>query len=74
MIAEQGNIARAVEFYALATRFPYLGNSRYWWDLAGKRMNELAARIPGEAREAAEQRGKIRDLDEAFNEIRLGNI
>lgn len=68
--AEQGDLERAIDLYALAIRYPYLGNSRYWWDVAGKRIHELTAGILSEAREAAVQHGKTRDLDEAFDEIR----
>ena len=72
VIAEQGNLEWAIEHYALATRHPYLGNSRFWWDVAGKRITELSAGLSNHVREAAEQRGKLLDLDEAFDAIRFG--
>lgn len=70
--AELGNLEWAIEHYALATRHPYLGNSCFWWDVAGKRITELAAELSNQVREAAEQRGRLLDLDEAFDAIRFG--
>ena len=67
--AEQGELEKAIDLYALATRHPYLGNSRFWWDVAGKRLTELAASIPKAAANAAEKRGKSRDLEETLIQI-----
>ena len=67
--AEQGELEKAIELYALATRHPYLGNSRFWWDVAGKRLTELASSIPKAGANAAEKRGKSLDLEETLIQI-----
>jgi tetratricopeptide (TPR) repeat protein len=68
-MALQGEVELGVEVYALATSYPYLGNSIYWEDSVGKLMAELAEGIPEAARIAAIERGKKRDLHETVREL-----
>ena len=62
LLADQGEAERAVELYALASRYPYVGHSRYWEHLAGRRIAAVAATLPPEVVAAAEARGRARDL------------
>ena len=68
-MALQGEVELGVEVYALATSYPYLGNSIYWEDSVGKPIAELAAVIPEESRIAAIERGKRRNLHETVKEL-----
>jgi tetratricopeptide (TPR) repeat protein len=69
MLAMQGEVERGIELYALATSYPYLGNSIYWEDSVGKPLAELAAGFPEAARIAAKERGKKRNLRETVREL-----
>ena len=53
---------RAVELYALASRYPFVANSRWFEDVAGKHIAAVAATLPPEVVAAAQERGKARDL------------
>jgi tetratricopeptide (TPR) repeat protein len=61
LLAEQGHAERAVEIYALASRYPYVANSRWYEDLVGQRIAAVAATLPPEVVAAAQERGRARD-------------
>jgi len=61
LLAEQGQAERAVEVYALASRYPYVANSRWYEDLVGQRIAAVAATLPPEVVAAAQERGRARD-------------
>jgi tetratricopeptide (TPR) repeat protein len=65
----QGDIETGVELNALATRYPYLGNSVFWEDTAGRHIAERAAELPEEVRAAAQARGVNRDLYDTVKEL-----
>jgi predicted ATPase/DNA-binding SARP family transcriptional activator len=69
LLADQGEVERAVELYALASRYPYIGNSRYWEDIAGKPIAAVAATLPPEAVTAARERGRARDMAATLAEL-----
>jgi len=69
-LARQGEVEHGVEMYALATRYPYLGNSRYWEDSAGKHIARLAASLPDNLVRSAQERGRARELSATVNELR----
>jgi predicted ATPase/tetratricopeptide (TPR) repeat protein len=69
LLAEAGDPERAVELYALASQHPYVGNSRFWEDVAGRRIAAVAARLPAGVAEAARERGRARDLDATVREL-----
>jgi predicted ATPase/DNA-binding SARP family transcriptional activator len=62
LLAGDGHVERAVEFYAAALQSPYIANSRWFEDIAGRRIREMAASLPPDVVAAAEQRGRDRDL------------
>jgi tetratricopeptide (TPR) repeat protein len=68
-LAARGQFERAVELYALASRYPYIGNSRFWDDVAGKRIAAAADHLPPDAVAAAQERGRTRDLDATVAEL-----
>jgi predicted ATPase len=59
----------AAEFYALASRYPYVVNSRWYEDVVGKHIAAAAAALPPEVVAAAQERGRARDLWETVDEL-----
>lgn len=53
-----------MELYALASRYPYFGNSCFREDVIGKHIAAATATLPPEVIEAAQARGRSRDLSE----------
>jgi hypothetical protein len=68
-LADRGEKERAMEIYALARRYPYAANSRYWEDIAGKHIAAIAAELPSEVVAAAQERGRARDLKATVQEL-----
>jgi predicted ATPase len=60
---------QAVELYALASHHPGVANSRWFEDVAGKRIAAVAASLPPEVVAAAQERGRARDLDATMAEL-----
>jgi tetratricopeptide (TPR) repeat protein len=62
LLSDRGEMERAVELYALASRYPVVTNSRWIQDVAGKRVAAAGAALPPDAAAAAQERGRARDL------------
>jgi tetratricopeptide (TPR) repeat protein len=69
--ANQPNVERAVELYALASRYPYVRNSRWFEDVAGKELAAAAGHLPPEVAREAQKRGRARDLWATVEELLL---
>jgi tetratricopeptide (TPR) repeat protein len=69
LLADQGEKERAVELYALASRYPFVANSRWFEDVAGQHIAAIAATLPPEVVTAAQERGRARDLDATVAEL-----
>jgi tetratricopeptide (TPR) repeat protein len=69
ILADQGEPERAVEVYALASRYPFVANSRWFEDLVGKHITAAAVTLPSEVVAAAKERGQARDLREAVEKL-----
>jgi tetratricopeptide (TPR) repeat protein len=69
LLADGGEVERAVELYALASRYPYVANSRWFEDVAGKQLKTLIETLPPKAVAAAQERGRARDLDATVREL-----
>jgi tetratricopeptide (TPR) repeat protein len=69
ILADQGEAERAVELYALASRYPYVGNSRFFDDIAGKHFATVGTTLPAEVVAAAQERGRARDLWATAQEV-----
>jgi predicted ATPase/DNA-binding SARP family transcriptional activator len=65
----RGELERAVELYALASRYPYVANSPFFEDIAGKDIAAAAQTLPPEVIEAAQARGRARDLEATVKEL-----
>lgn len=63
LLADLGYEERAVELYALASRYPVVANSRWFADVVGRPVSAIAATLPLDVVAAAEERGRARDLD-----------
>ncbi|MEZ4869776.1 MAG: BTAD domain-containing putative transcriptional regulator [Caldilineaceae bacterium] len=58
----QGEMNYAIELYAVASRYPYVANSRWFGDVVGHRMAVVAENLPPEMVTAARMQGQTRDL------------
>jgi hypothetical protein len=67
--ASEGKVERAVELYALVTRYPFVAKSRWFDDMLGRPLAAAAATLPPEVVEAARARGRARDLDVCVAEL-----
>ena len=62
LFADQGDVERAVELYALASTQGIVANSKWFADIAGDEIARAAEGLPVELVEAAKARGKALDL------------
>jgi tetratricopeptide (TPR) repeat protein len=69
LLADEGQSERAVEVYALASRYPCVANSRWYEDIAGQHIAAVAATLPPDVVAAAQERGRARDLDATVAEL-----
>ena len=69
LLADQGEKERAVELYTFASRYPFVANSRWFEDVAGRHIAAIAATLPPELVAAAQERGRARDLDATVAEL-----
>ena len=67
--ADQGEKERAVEPYALASRYPFVANLRWFEDIAGRHIAAVAATLPPDVVAAAQERGRARDLEATVVEL-----
>ena len=58
-----------MELYALASRYPFVANSRWFEDVAGKHIAAVAATLPPEVVAAAQECGRARDLGATVAEL-----
>jgi predicted ATPase/DNA-binding SARP family transcriptional activator len=69
LLSDRGAHEQAVEVYALASRYGFVANSRWFEDVAGRRIAAAAAALPPDAVAAARGRGNARDIDVAVSEL-----
>ena len=62
LLADRGEVERAVELYALASRHPNVACSRWFGDMVGRHIAAAAAALPFGAVVAAQERGRAGDL------------
>jgi DNA-binding SARP family transcriptional activator/predicted ATPase len=68
LLADRGEIVRALELYSLVTRQGYLAQSRWFADLYG-RFIEAAANLPPEEIAAAKDRGQALDFSKTIDTL-----
>jgi len=69
LLADQGETERAVELYAMASRYPKIANSQWFEDVAGKHIAAVADALLPEVVAAAQERGRARDLVATLEEL-----
>jgi predicted ATPase len=72
LLADRGDAhsaERAVELYALASRYPVVANSRWFEDIAGRHIATVAATLPPEVVATAQKRGRALGLWETAEEL-----
>jgi DNA-binding SARP family transcriptional activator len=69
---KEEKLEQAVEFYALASRYPLVANSRWYEDVIGRHIAAAAAALPPETVKAAQERGRTRDLEATVQELLQG--
>jgi predicted ATPase/DNA-binding SARP family transcriptional activator len=62
LLADRGEAERAVEVYALAQAYPLVAHSRWFEDVAGREMADVAAGLPADVAQAAQARGQASEL------------
>jgi hypothetical protein len=68
-MVSRGDIERAIELYALASRHPLVASARWFWDIAGQHIAVAAAALSPGVVSAAWERGRARDLDDLAQEV-----
>jgi hypothetical protein len=61
-LADQRKQESAVETYALASRFPFIANSRWFEAVAGRHIAAIARALPPEVVASAQAQGQARGL------------
>ena len=69
LLADAGEHERAVDLYALASRYPYVANSRWFYDVFGRHIDAIASTLLPDVAEAARERGRARDLQATVKEL-----
>jgi tetratricopeptide (TPR) repeat protein len=69
LLAERGDVERAVEIYALVNRHPYVANARWFADVFGQVVEKASANLPPDTVVAAKARGEASDLWQAAREL-----
>jgi hypothetical protein len=69
LLIAQAEGERAVELYALASRYPLVGNSRWFEDVIGRHIAAVAATLSQEVVTAAQECGRAGDLDATVAEL-----
>ena len=67
--ASRGQIETAVELYALASCAPYIANSPWFEDVAGRHVAAAAGSLPAAVVAAAQQRGQSQELWQVVEDL-----
>jgi len=62
-MADEGEAERAIELYVLASRHPFVANSRWFEDVIGQHIAAVARTLPPQVAATAQERGRGRDLE-----------
>jgi predicted ATPase len=69
MLADDGEFERALELYTLALKHPFVANSRWFEDVAGREITVNTANLPPQVAEATRARGRSLDLWQCAGEL-----
>jgi predicted ATPase/DNA-binding SARP family transcriptional activator len=73
LLVDDGDTTRAVELFALALRHPYVANSRWFEDVAGREIAAASRALPPEVVSAAQECGRARELWAMVEQLRGGS-
>jgi len=62
---------QAARLHALAWRYPFVANSRWFDDMVGRHLNEALARLPDQVLKTAQETGRAQPLETAVAAISL---
>ena len=65
----QGDLERAVEIYALASRYPWIDKSQWYHDVIEGPLTTLTASLSPTVIATAQKRGRERDLENIVQEL-----
>jgi tetratricopeptide (TPR) repeat protein len=68
-LAQEGDVERATEVWALAASHRLVSDSRWFQDVFGTPITAAAQALPPPARVAAEERGRVRDIRQTVKEL-----
>jgi predicted ATPase/DNA-binding SARP family transcriptional activator len=69
LLADEGEFEYALELYTLTLEHPFVANSRWFEDIAGREIAEMTANLPPQVAEAARARGHSLDLWQCAGEL-----
>jgi hypothetical protein len=69
LLADRGEVERAVELDALASCYDIVANSKWFEEVAGRPIAEAADGLPAEVEAAAQERGRAGDLEGTVEEL-----
>jgi len=69
MLADDGELERALELYTLALKHPFVANSHWFEDVAGRQIAANTANLPPQVAEAARAKGDSLDLWQCAGEL-----
>jgi hypothetical protein len=69
LIRWRQKVERAVELYALASRYPFVAQSRWFADVTGDTLAEIAATLPAERVVILQESGRTRDMEATVAEL-----
>jgi hypothetical protein len=69
LIRWRQKVERAVELYALASRYPFVAQSRWFADVTGDTLAEIAATLPAERVAILQESGRTRDMEATVAEL-----
>jgi hypothetical protein len=71
LMVGRGDIERAIELYALASRHPLVADAPWFEDIAGRYIADASAHLAPSLVSAAHERGMTRNLDNAVQEVMI---
>jgi tetratricopeptide (TPR) repeat protein len=69
LLADEDEAERAVELYALASRHPFVANSRWFEDVIGRHIAAVAATLPPHVAAETRERGRARESEATVGEL-----
>jgi hypothetical protein len=69
ILIDKGKVEKGLEISALAERYPFIGNSQWFDDVAGREIKTARDKLPPEVVAAAQERGRAREIWQTAAEL-----